>query len=352
MSDNIQSSLPNTVLTPQLAPLMGQLVYAKNTWSKYQSGWNLFAEYEAASNTTFTWPISNDVMRGFASYCILKRNLKPSSINSYISSIVCLHKLKGFVDYTAKDELVSSLLRGAGNLLMSSEAPPTNRRRVITLPLLKHIGHKLAKSGWSRNTQQTIWACCLTAFFGSAQMGELLPESEHAFDPTSTLTWANVQFREDGSILLFLQMPKSGASEGEYIDIFEFPGTCCPVKALTAQFHMQREAGFGRLSDPVFTFQSGKFLTPNKLNSILRTLLDDMVDYKKDTISGHSFRAGIPSTLARFPDLANSEDIKSWGRWTSSCYETYSRLKLDQKRKIFKKISSCLIQSVPSQTTL
>ena len=337
--------LPDTVLHPRLAHHMGQLVYAslaKSSWAKYQCGWNAFFEYEKASRTSFTWPISREVMRGFAVYCIAEKKLKPSSTQTYISAVVCLHKIKGYPNYDAHDELVSTILKGATNLLMAAPVPWTNKRRVVTLPMLKHIGHKLATSGWSDTTQQCIWSTCLTAFFGSARMGELLAESESAFDPLSTLTWAHVQFRKDDSILLFLRMPKSGAKEGEYIDIFPFEGPCCPVRALERHYALQKSLGFGRPTDPVFTLPSGKYLTSAKLNNILRGLLSDIIDYKKDTVSCHSFRAGIPSTLSRFPELASSEDIKSWGRWSSSCYETYSRLRLDQKRKIFKKISKAL----------
>lgn len=326
---------------------MGNLVYAsiaKNSWLKYRSGWRAFAEYEAASETTFTWPITNEVMRGFAIYCTVNKKLKPSSTQSYISAVACLHKIKGYGNYEYKDSLITSILRGASNLLMSSPSPPSNTRRVVTLPLLRIIGHKIASSGWCTGTKQTLWATCLTAFFGSARMGELLSENENSFDPTSTLKWSNVQFRPDGSILLFLSMPKSGAKEGEFIDLFPFPGSCCPVAALTTHYRIQKAMGRGNPNDPVFIFPSGKFLTTSKLNSILRSLLSDMFDYKNDSISCHSFRAGIPSTLARFPDLASAEDVKKWGRWSSSCHETYSRLRIDQKRTIFAKIIAALLR--------
>jgi len=337
--------LANAALHAHITHQMEQLLYAslaKNSWAKYRSGWRAFFEFEKEAKQTFTWPLQKETVRAFAVYCIVKKKLKPSSVKTYLSALVCLHKVKGYTDYDLKDELVNSILKGANNLLMSAPVPWTNRRRVVTLPLLRHIGHKLAQSGWSEGTKQCIWTACITAFFGSARMGELLPESETAFDPTTTLTWGQVNFREDDSILLFLRMPKSGQKEGEYIDVFTFPGTCCPVRSLHSHLAMQKKLGFGRMSDPVFTLPSGNFLTPTKLNAILKTLLSDIIDYKKDTISCHSFRAGIPSTLSRFPDMASAEDIKSWGRWSSSCYQTYSRLKLDQKREIFRKIAAAL----------
>jgi len=78
-------------------------------------------------------------------------------------------------------------------------------------------------------------------------------------------------------------------------------------------------------------------------NQALRILLEDLVDNTVDKISCHSFRAGLPSLLNRFPDLATQEDIKGWGRWSSEAYTRYTRLKIEQKQKIFEKITSVLI---------
>jgi hypothetical protein len=59
-------------------------------------------------------------------------------------------------------------------------------------------------------------------------------------------------------------------------------------------------------------------------------------------IQGHSFRAAIPSALANNPDLAGEDDIKSWGRGSSDSFRLYTRLKHNQKRVIFSKITSAL----------
>ena len=59
-------------------------------------------------------------------------------------------------------------------------------------------------------------------------------------------------------------------------------------------------------------------------------------------ISGHSFRAGLPSAMASKPDIANDNDIKAWGRWSSDSYLLYTRLKHKQKKALFEKIISVL----------
>jgi hypothetical protein len=92
-----------------------------------------------------------------------------------------------------------------------------------------------------------------------------------------------------------------------------------------------------------FRFSNGKNLTTGHLNNILSALLPDFCVPGEDSISCHSFRAGIPSTLALFPDLAKTDDIKGWGRWHSDCFNRYTRLRHDQKKAIFDKISAAIL---------
>ena len=322
---------------------MSKLLHASlaaGTWKKYASGWRMFDNYEAALQKSCQWPLNKEVLRGFAVFCIADRKLKPATVRTYLSSLVCLHRIKGFADFELKDCLIDAILRGAGNLLMCAPVPPANTRRVMTLPLLRHLGHRLSNSGWSRPTQQSIWSAATLAFFGSARMGELLANGDYSFDPSANLTWSCVQYRADSnSFLIHVRLPKTGSKEGEFIDIFLFPASgCCPVAALLKQYELQRACGLGRQQDPVFALPSGKYLTTAGFNAILRVLMADICDFKRDTISGHSFRAAVPSALSRFPDLMSSDDVKGWGRWNSECYQRYTRLKVEQKMAIFQKI--------------
>ena len=104
---------------------MGRLLYASlasGTWYKYKSGWNTFDKYESWLGKKLQWPLEKDVLRGFAVYCITIKKLKPTSVKTYLSSLACLHKLKGFTDYELKDCLVDAILKGAG--ISSCPLPP------------------------------------------------------------------------------------------------------------------------------------------------------------------------------------------------------------------------------------
>ena len=209
----------------------------------------------------------------------------------------------------------------------------------MNLPLLKILGHNISLLSWDKSNIQTAWTAMTLAFFSSCRMGELLASRETSFDPTSTLTWADINFHEEDNVIIHIKNPKSNRQGGEFVDLFSFPGHgVCPVLALKEHRRLQIEAGLFQPKGPVFRFTSGKNLTPTFLNKLLKQLLTGVIQ-DVDSITNHSFRAAIPSALARFPDIASSGDIQGWGRWDSSCYMKYTRLKSDQKRAIFGRIS-------------
>ena len=214
----------------------------------------------------------------------------------------------------------------------------------MTLPLLITLGRRIADTNWPSLDKQVIWAAATTGFLGTVRMGEILASAEKSFSPASDLLWQDVRCSSPNSLLLHLKNPKSGIPGGEKVDLFEFPGyDCCPVQALRNLRTKQIEAGYTEENLPVFRFSSGKNLTCSIMNRTLASLLPDFHVPGHDTITCHSFRAGIPSVLAMFPDLVTSDQIKGWGRWQSDCYQLYTRLSLFEKESIFGKIKSALI---------
>ena len=254
-----------------------------------------------------------------------------------------MHTLKGFPDApNLKDKLANMMLEGAANMAISDPAI-TSTRRVVTFALLRLIGHRIATSTWSEGTKQVVWTACTTAFFTSARLGELLAKRENAFDPSADLLWGQVSFKGTEAALIHIKIPKAASSEGDFLDVFPFEASpYCPLAALAKLAEDQKKLGMFQPGMPVFRFPSGKNLTPAKLNKILHELLKDIYKAGSNSISCHSFRAGIPSALRMFPDLASTEDIKGWGRWASDCHSKYTRLRVDQRRAIFRKITAVL----------
>jgi hypothetical protein len=156
-----------------------------------------------------------------------------------LAAIKFAHHIKG---HLTGDAILSVLLKGLTHKGLTLAKSPT--RRVMTFPLLLILGHKIANSSWNLLSKQVIWAASLTAFFGSTRLEEVLASEEKAFSPSSDLTWADIQITHRNSFLLRIKQPKSGEKEGEYVDIFPFPGyNCCPVKALKKLELLQKEMG-------------------------------------------------------------------------------------------------------------
>ena len=73
---------------------------------------------------------------------------------------------------------------------------------------------------------------------------------------------------------------------------------------------------------PLFVHFDGSMLTRYQFNSILQKTLA-FCDIK-DHIRSHSFRIGGATELSRMGVKDN--EIKQWGRWASSAYESYIRM--------------------------
>jgi len=316
----------------------------RSTWGKYSSAMNTFACFEAASCHTFSWPLSVETCRAFVVWCHTNRGLQPTTIKAYLSGIKFVHTLRGMPNtHISDDQVLSLLLKGVAH---NPTIKKPNTRRVVTFPILRILGHRIAHTSWSSLTKQVLWAASTTAFFASARMGELLAKQEFMHAPDSDLTWLDVKETSPTTILIRLKQPKSG-EEAEFVDLFPFPGfNCCPVASLRSLKKKQMEAGVFVDNLPVFRFETGKNLTQAQFNATLAQLLADMCTPGENSISCHSFRAGIPSTLSLFPHLATSDMVKGWGRWQSDCYLRYQRLKLPQKEKIFSSISQALHETI------
>lgn len=316
-----------------------QAAFSQSTWRKHEAALNCFKLYENTHPPSSSWPLNHTILCSFTVWACNERKLKSSSISSYLSSLKTIHSLQN-LDCSAFDNFtLKSLIRGKENQEIYSTEGNCSRR-VMTLPLLKLLGHEIAISKWGENSKQTVWAALTIAFFGSFRMGEILSQEESKFSPKDTLLWGDIKFLDLNHILIHIKTPKSRLPQGEFVDIFSFTGHgVCPVAALVALRDSQHSID---PNSPVFSFQNSINLTKRTVNSILPQLLLPHLGSESSNISGHSFRAAIPAILACHPEEANSSDIMGWGRWKSDAYQCYTRLKLDQKRGAFQKISNLL----------
>jgi hypothetical protein len=230
------------------------------------------------------------------------------------------------------------MIKGAKNIELYTDLAKQSRR-AMTFPLLKLISHQIATSSWSSKDKQVLWTLFSTAFYGSFRFGELVSARANSFNKNEDLLWTDILLDQD-HVAIRIKISKNKTPSGETIDLFEQAGSnYCPVKAIRKLKDMCSPQ---ELSLPVFSLSNGSFLTTSRVNETLFGLLQPLIGDTAGQITGHSFRAALPSALASCPEIASQNDISQWGRWSSDSYLLYTRLKTRQKRLIFAKIISAL----------
>ena len=330
-------------IAPNKNPAQASLIaaaYATPTWKKHEAAVNSFNTFEC--NSKSDWPLSIDKLAEYVTWALQERKLKASTVESYLSSLKSIHNLRSLPTVNFDSPYLATLIRGGQNLeIYSTETKHT--RKVMTLELLKILGHEIAKTNWPENSKQVIWCACTTAFFGSFRLGEILPNSEYNSHPSDTLLWKDINVISSEHVLIHVKVSKSRSKHGDFVDMFSFRGHgVCPVKTLLA---LKRLSASNGPDCPVFSFDSGKNLTLCNLNETIRTLLEKHLGPESGQFSGHSFRAAIPAVLAKYPEHSSSDEIMGWGRWKSGAYMLYTRLKVDQRKKVLQKITAMLNSS-------
>jgi hypothetical protein len=153
---------------PHFSPGIEKLISASTaqaSWRKHSSAVSCFRKYEADKGLKFAWPMSRETVCDFVIWCIFVRKLKASTVKSYISSFEFIFKLNDWDTTVCSNFLVKQLVKGASNLNFYSDLSKSSRK-VMTLPLLKILGHQIAVSSFSKWDKQVIWTACTVAFYG------------------------------------------------------------------------------------------------------------------------------------------------------------------------------------------
>ncbi len=182
-----------------------------------------------------------------------------------------------------------------------------------------------------------MWTCALVAFFGSFRLGELLCKHPNHFDATSSLLGKHLTYcKKTNTWEIWLQSPKSNAAQGEKMVLFPLPNPkLCPVVFLTRFQKQKNKYGLAGDSLPFFRFRSGRNVTVTKMNIFLHRVFPPT---DGNRITGHSFRSGLISSAANYPDLVQDTHLKGWGRWNSKAYLRYEHYDFAQKQYIFHKL--------------
>ena len=237
-----------------------------------------------------------------------------------------LHELKGVTMTSRLPNLTAKALKGRAN---TQAKTPT--RLAVTPDVLWLLKTKLHMANMRATRKKMIWAAATFLFVGSMRAGEILPSSKSTYIRNGTLlndhvmlVKKKVEGKEVEMLVVHLEAPKEDKTrKGVDVELFRLEESFfCPVHAWKRWREKSKLTHEG--SAPVFREEDGRGFTQNELNKVLKELLKSEIDYDQRKISGHSFRAGITTVMAK---LGYSQELISLqGRWRSEAYLTYCKL--------------------------
>lgn len=309
---------------------------SESTWNRYLTAWRLYEAFCTAHSIAPSLPIPDPRILDLASWLSM-RPLSAATVKTYIGSLSQIQQLANLPGISVNGRpLLKRFLKG---LERDPEPAPIRRRarRAVSLPLLRILGHYLAGAELAEGERQMFWAVALAAFFGSLRIGELLADKVKR--PASPgLLWADISWVGE-ELFLRIRSHKTGHESGDLIILFPLQDkSICPVTAF------RRLAAGPPRCGPVFTRAGGGLWTKQHFSSILQHLmqLTNLLE-RGEAITGHSFRAGIPSALGALGTADSRIALTEWGRWRSGAFAAYTRQHVAAKRAIFRRIETALL---------
>ncbi len=311
---------------------------AKKTWCTYKTAERMLKKCSLETGVSMELPMSNKQTLAFIDWLARVRNLKCTTINSYLAGIRQLHISKGLAAPELRTDIVQLVLKGIANSNgIESRRQGWSGRLPMTISSMLLFKKQIRNSDLPEHDKALVWAVATIAFAGAFRIHEILARAESTFDPSFTLLTEDMTLSTDAGqeVLHFsLKCPKeSKTAAATIVDVYENTGKICPFKAFKKWCGLrQRERGL-----PLFRLESGTPLTGAKLNRIMKTLLGPFTDPKKGFFASHSFRIGIASMLgqAGFED----QEITATGRWSSRVFERYVRLSRTKRNTVQRKVS-------------
>ncbi len=127
--------------------------YAKSTWAKHCTSINSYHDYANENGIPYRWPLELDDLIGYIEWAVFERNLSASSVKSYVSSLHTTLNLINIKSEIFENPIIKLMLKGAENTCKSTIKPT---RKVVTIPILKLIGHEIAGLKWSTTVNRCI----------------------------------------------------------------------------------------------------------------------------------------------------------------------------------------------------
>jgi integrase len=319
----------------------GNMGLARGTWSTYRTAERLWWTCMKENHRRGEMPVTEADTAVFIHWLIEKRKVKVGTINGYLAGIRQMHVVKGMKPPEIRTASMNLVLKGKKNAEhIQARKGEGIRRLPVTMAVMRTLKERLRT--WHRSTQTKLlaWSVCTLAFHGAFRAGEILAKEERIFDKDFTLLTEDIKILKDTQdeqyiLAVKLKSPKENQTgKAVIVEVYETKGTLCPIRA----FLKWRKSTNAETGMPLFRQEDGSSLTSRQLNSWLKELLRNDINYDMGKITSHSFRIGLATTLGTMG--FNSDDIKEAGRWSSNAYELYLKLPRVKRAQIAKKIAS------------
>lgn len=258
------------------------------------------------------FPASADTLAQFITSCHL-RQLRPSTITTYISAVGYIHKLYGWAN-PSDSFIVKKLLQALRKI------QPADKRHPFTTDKLRSIVTCLPTILADPFKQRLYKAMILTSFFGLLRVGEiaLSPKGQPNVIQRHNLGLAHKGNKVTG-IDIYMSSFKHSQGQGSHIPLALQPlKQICPVRALLAYLKLAPAH-----PGPLFQHVSGVPVTVSEFRSVLRScVLACHLD--PSLYTSHSLRIG-GATHAHLRNMSPSQ-ICRLGRWKSSAFKKYIRI--------------------------
>lgn len=299
------------------------------------------AKSEWGINLTFPWDEAKLI--NFITH-LASKGLNHSTVRQYVSIAKNLHKQERRDTEAFSSHIAASMQQGIEN----SSAPKPNARGVVTPEIMWTLKKNLEKSGMSLYNKKITWFIMCAMFNAALRASEILAEGVDKVTNKKNLKWkdvslkrTNVDGKETKIIVLNLQAPKEvkGCKDIK-VDIYQNDS----FTDLISAYEDLRKITTLKPENYVASWTSGKLITQNYMNKLLRKLLNNNSKWEGPAITTHSFRAALPTIMGA---LGFSEDaIKRFGRWSSSAYLAYLKKGKNQRKFERFAISSQLARTI------
>lgn len=317
-----------------------------NTLNSYNSAVNKFLTfYQEKYEQPFVLPATaTDIYEfcitvGRTDFKEYGNKISAKTLTKYLFGLQAWHLFHSKTYPHDTKDTVKVILRASGHA--DALFPPKPQKPAVLLQHLLALFHSLRQGS---QKDLAILDCAIVAFWGLARLAELTYDSRLEPAPWASSVLASDAIRPVGDlshvILLVRGAKTAKPGETQRILLNAQPNCLCPVQAVR-----RRLSSLPTASDALFSYVDNNKQRNNLTRStVVNRCRDIWKQHGWDTISGHSFRVGGASLCAALG--VPHADIKTLGRWTTSCYKLYLR----EYSNKYLSTPSCIIQMLNHNT--